>query len=142
MMVRTECKGRKVTGIYVGARNARRNFPKRAAAVEFELGHLRIGCELDPGFWKDQPRICDERLCEWLQFKLYRERRFLTPLPLALVHSGRNAFRLRPVMLPSVSLPGIGDSKGSVPHRQHERKEGSAAQMPHHRPVHLALTTY
>lgn len=48
MVVRTECKGRKVTGIYIGARNARRNFREETAAIEFELGHLRIGCELSP----------------------------------------------------------------------------------------------
>lgn len=130
MVVRTECKGRRVTGIYIGARNARRNFPRESAAVEFELGHLRIGCELGPGFWRDQPRICDSRLCDWLEFKLYRERKHVTPLPLALVHSGRNAYRLRPVILPAVSLMGIGDSAGSL--RQHRR----VGRKPHHLPAH------
>lgn len=140
-MVRTECKGRRVTGIYIGARNARRNFPRQDAAVEFELGHLRIGCELGPGFWRDQPRICDPRLCEWLEFKLYRERRYLTPLPLALVHSGRNAYRVRQVVLPSVSLAAIGDVKATVPHRPdggqhhgqaHYGKAASAGRKPQH----------
>jgi hypothetical protein len=147
MMVRTECKGRRVTGIYIGTRNARRNFSRQDAAIEFELGHLRIGCELGPGFWRDQPRICDPRLCEWLEFKLYRERRYLTPLPLALVQSGRNAYRLRPVVLPSVSLAGIGDFKAAVPHRQddgqhngqlHHGLTAIAGRKPHHLTAHPA----
>lgn len=133
MVVRTECKGRKVTGIYIGARNARRNFPREAAAVEFELGHLRIGCELGPGFWRDQPRICDSRLCDWLEFKLYRERKHVTPLPLALVHSGRNAYRLRPVTLPAVSLIGIGDGAGSL--REHRRVGRKPHRLLTHHPA-------
>lgn len=131
MVVRTECKGRKVTGIYIGVRNARRNFPRRAAAVEFELGDLRIGCQLNPEFWRGQPRICDSRLCEWLEFKLYHERKHITPLPLALVQSGRNAFRLRPVNLPAVSLMGIGETGGL-----HHGTTGSAVRKPHHLPAH------
>lgn len=133
MVVRTECKGRKVTGIYIGARNARRNFPRRAAAVEFELGHLRIGCQLNPGFWRDQPRICDSRLCDWLEFKLYRERKHMTPLPLSLVHSGRNAYKLWPVILPAISLMGIGNSGGQ---REHHGKTGAASRNPHHLAAH------
>ncbi len=131
MVVRTECKGRKVTGIYIGARNVRRNFPRKAAAIDFELGHLRIGCDLGPGFWRDPPRICDSRLCEWLEFKLYRERRYMTPLPLSLVQSGRNAYKLRPLILPAVSLMAIGDSKGAGTYRQH----AGAVHKPH--PLHL-----
>lgn len=110
MVVRTECKGRKVTGLFIGARNVRKTFPKTLAAIEFELGHLRIDCELGPGFWRDQPKISDSRLCEWLEFKLYRDRRYITPLPVILAQSGRNIFKLRPAALPSVSLAGIGDA--------------------------------
>lgn len=140
MVVRTECKANKVTGIYIGARNARLNFPKQAAAIEFELGHLRIGCELGPGFWRDQPRICDSRLCEWLQFKLYRERKRTIPLPVVLVQSGRNAFKIRPLILPAVSLTGMGDSQGDGSPRQHNGKAGSAGVKRHNSPLHWALS--
>lgn len=111
MVVRTQCKGRKVSGLYIGARNVRRNFPKHTAAVEFVLGHLHIGCRLTPGFWHGQPEIRDPRLCEWLEFKLYRERSLRTPLPLKLVQAGRNRFRILPMVLPSVSLNGVGQSQ-------------------------------
>lgn len=137
MVVRTECKGRKVTGIYIGARNARRNFPREIAAVEFELGHLRIGCELSPGFWQDQPRICDSRMCDWLEFKLYRERKHITPLPLALVHSGRNAYKLRPVVLPPVSPMGIGDLTSGGGLRKHRRAGHKPHRLPAHHPAAL-----
>lgn len=136
MVVRTECKGRRVTGLYIGARNARRNFPRGAEAIEFELGHLRIGCDLGPEFWHDQPRICDSRLCEWLQHKLYHERRYMTPLPVALVQAGRNAYKLRPVVLPSVSQIGIGQSNATGMVRHHHGKAGGASHKPHHLPIH------
>jgi hypothetical protein len=140
MVVRTECKGNRVTGIYIGASNARRNFRKQVAAIEFELGHLRIGCELGPGFWHDQPRICDSRLCEWLQFKLYRERKRMIPLPLLLVQSGRNAYKVRPLILPAISLIGIGDSKGGGSPWQHNGKAGGSGVKPHHLPLHWATS--
>jgi hypothetical protein len=134
MMVKTECNGRKVTGLYIGARNVRRNFPREVAAIEFELGHLRIDCELGPEFWRDQPRICDSRLCEWLQHKLYHETGYMKPLPLALVQSGRNAYKLRPVLLPPVSL--IADLKGSVLISHAHAKAAGASHKPHRVPVH------
>jgi hypothetical protein len=139
MMVRTECKGRKVTGIYIGPQNVRRNFSRQAVAIEFELGHLRIGCKLDEGFWRDQPRICDSRLCEWLEFKLYRERKHMTPLPLMLLQSGRDAFKLRPVSLPAVSLIGIGESKANVPRHHHDEMGSGIGRRPHQLSLHRAL---
>lgn len=138
-MVRTECTRRKVTGIYIGSTNVRRNFPKRTAAIEFELGHLRIGCELEEEFWRDQPRIRDSRLCEWLEFKLYRERKYMTPLPLVLVQSGRNAFKVRAVSLPAVSLTGIGESNAAGRLRLHDGKANGIGHNPHHAAVHPAL---
>ena len=117
MVVRTQCQGRRVTGLYIGAKNVRRNFPKHTAAVEFELGHLHIHCQLAPGFWKDHPEIRDKRLCDWLDFKLYRERKRRIPLPLMLVQSGRNVFRLRPIALPPVSASDTGTLRAHVhPH--------------------------
>ena len=106
MLVRTQCQGCRVSGLYIGATNVRRNFPRDTAAVEFELGHLRIGCQLKPGFWQGQPQICDPRLCEWLEFKLYRERSRHTPLPLTMVKSSRGPFKLLPFPLPSISSNG------------------------------------
>ena len=106
MLVRTQCQGCKVCGLYIGANNVRRNFPTDTAAIEFELGHLRIGCPLSPGFWRGQPQISDPRLCQWLEFKLYRERTRRIPLPLSMLKSGRSAFKLVPFPLPSISSGG------------------------------------
>lgn len=117
-----------------------KKFRKETAAIEFELGHLRIGCELSPGFWRDQPRICDLRLCEWLQFKIYRERRYMTPLPLVLVHSGRNAFKVRTLILPAISVIGIGDSKVGVSPLQYHGKVAESARKPQHPPIHSAVS--
>lgn len=125
MLVRTQCKGRKVSGLYIGERNVRRNFPRHTTGVDFELGHLRIHCQLAAAFWKGQPEIRDPRLCEWLEFKLYRERSYRTSLPLMLVHVGRNRFKILPMALPSVSLNGIGQSQAGfavVPIREQEKK--------------------
>lgn len=128
MVVRTQCKGRKVSGLYIGERNVRRNFPRHTTGVEFELGHLHIRCQLAPGFWKGQPEIHDPRLCEWLEFKLYRERSLRTSLPLVLVQAGRSRFRILPMVLPSVSLNGVGQSHArfaGAPVRQQEKKPAS-----------------
>ena len=51
MVVRTQCNGREVVGLYVGTRNARRKFPKDVKDIELILGHLHIHCELTPEFW-------------------------------------------------------------------------------------------
>jgi hypothetical protein len=141
MVVRTECEGRRVTGIYIGARNVRRNFRKEAAVIEFELGHLQIDCELGPGFWRDEPRICDSRLCDWLEFRFYRERKYMAPLPLVLVQSGRNAFKVRPMVLPSISLIGIGEWHSGGWSRQPQGKTAGAGLKLHHPPA-FAATTY
>ena len=103
MVVRTQRKAREVTGLYIGARNVRRNFPRHISAIEIELEHLHIDCRLAPAFWLSQPEIRDPRLCEWLKFKLYRGRICRMSLPLALTPSGKNAFRLSPIDLPSVA---------------------------------------
>jgi hypothetical protein len=139
MVVRTECKGLKVTGIYIGARNVRGNFPRHLGAIEFELGHLRIDCQLSPGFWQDQPRICDSRLCQWLEFELYRERKYIAPLPLVLVQSGRSTYKVRPLILPAASLIGIGDGKGGGLLRQHNAKAQGTGRKLHPLPAHPAM---
>ncbi len=123
MVVRTQCKGRKIGGLYIGARNVRRYFPRYIAAIEFELGHLRIHCQLAPAFWHGQPEISDPRLCEWLEFRLYRGRSSRPPIPLAMLPSGSNAFKLLPLALPPVSSTVIGQAtvgRSALPVRQSE----------------------
>jgi len=59
-----------------------------------ELGHLRILCGLNPPFWQNKPAIEDPRLCVWLETKHPQQAPSQTEIPLALVPSGKNSFRL------------------------------------------------
>jgi hypothetical protein len=93
MVVKTQCKGREVTGLRVGVYNARRYFPKNISAIELELDHLRIECGLPPDFWRGQPEIHDPRLCAWLQSK-QSQNSCRTPVPLDMIPSGQNSFKL------------------------------------------------
>ena len=103
MVVRTQSDGRLVTGIYIGTRNARRNFPRRVQSIELLLGHLRIHCALPPEFWRGRPHLCDVRLAGWLEAKIFHGRSCRTPVPMALLPAGNNAFRLLPLRLPAAS---------------------------------------
>jgi hypothetical protein len=94
MVVKTQYEGRRISGLYVGANNARRYFSKGAAEIELELDHLQIQCGLMPHFWLDQPEIHDPRLCEWLESKYLRNGQSRTPVPLAMIPSGNNSFKL------------------------------------------------
>ncbi|HUA93251.1 MAG TPA: hypothetical protein VL991_11815 [Terracidiphilus sp.] len=105
--MRTHCDGREVVGLYVGARNARRKFPKDAKDIELVLGHLHIHCALPPEFWRGQPEIRDPRLCDWLQSKIFHGRARRTPVPLAMLPSGKNSFRLQTIKLPPASANGL-----------------------------------
>ena len=67
MVVKTNSKAFGVTGLHVGATNARRYFPKNSPVVELLLDHLQIQCWLRADFWKGQPEIFDPRLCAWLE---------------------------------------------------------------------------
>lgn len=96
MVVTSQCSGHRVTGLYVGADNVRRYFPKHIAEIELQLDHLRIECGLGPGFWQDQPEIHDPRLCIWLESKQVKERG-QNPVCLAMIPSGENSFILGPV---------------------------------------------
>jgi hypothetical protein len=107
MVVRTQCEGREVVGLYVGTRNARRKFPKDAQSIELVLGHLHIHCELPAEFRRGQPEIRDPRLCDWLQSKVFHGRTRRTPVPLALLPSGKNTFRLQTIKLPPASANGL-----------------------------------
>jgi len=99
MVVKTQCKGRGLTGLHVGATNVRRYFSKDVSVIELQLDHLQIQCGLSPGFWKDQPEIWDPRLCAWLESKQFHTKPDRTPVPLAMIPSGKNSFKLQPVRL-------------------------------------------
>jgi hypothetical protein len=95
MVVKTQCKGDKVTGLFVGALNARRYFPKDLAAIELQLDHLRIECCLSPDFWSGLPEIHDRRLCIWLELKQFQTSSRAS-IPLTMIPAGPNSFKLEP----------------------------------------------
>lgn len=97
MVVKAQSKGRGLSGIHVGNDNVRRYFPKDVSTIELQLDHLQIQCGLAPDFWQGQPEIYDPRLCAWLETKHMHASRNRTPVPLAMVPAGKNAFRLQPV---------------------------------------------
>ena len=99
MVVRTHSKGREVLGLQVGASNARRYFPKSTSVIELQLDHLRIQCGLRPEFWDGEPEIRDPRLSAWLELKNFHGKVGDSPVPLAMIPSGPNAFRLQPLSL-------------------------------------------
>ena len=109
MVVKAQYEGRRVMGLYVGVNNVRRYFSKKISAVEFQLDHLRIECWLTPRFWDGQPEIHDPRLCEWLASKNLHELPCRTAVPLAMIPSGKNSFKLT-----SLSRTGTGRSRHST----------------------------
>jgi hypothetical protein len=105
MVVKTQCKGREFIGLQVGARNVRRYFPKDISVIELQLDHLQIQCGLPPGFWQGRPEIHDRRLCAWLESKNFHERPGRTEIPMAMIPSGKNSYRLQPLSLRANSKP-------------------------------------
>jgi hypothetical protein len=97
MVVKTQSKGRGVTGLNVGINNVQRYFTRGVSAIELQLDHLQIQCNLTPDFWQGQPEIYDPRLCAWLESKHLNANPGRAPIPLALIPAGKNSFRLRPV---------------------------------------------
>jgi hypothetical protein len=97
MVVTSQCSGHRVTGLYVGAKNVRRYFPKNVSVVELQLDHLRIECGLPPLFWNGQPEIHDPRLCLWLESKHAQRTTCGTPISLAMTPMGEHSFTLGPV---------------------------------------------
>ena len=95
MVVKTKCKGNKVTGLFVGALNVRRYFPRHISAIELQLDHLRIECGLSPDFWSGLPEIHDCRLCLWLESKQF-QKACRTSIPMAMIPAGANSFKLEP----------------------------------------------
>ena len=96
MVVKTQSKGRGITGLNVGMNNVQRYFPRGVSFIELQLDHLQIQCDLSPDFWQDQPEIFDPRLCAWLESKLSGSPT-RGSIPLALIPAGKNSFRLKSV---------------------------------------------
>jgi hypothetical protein len=133
MLVRTQCDGRRVTGVYVGARNARRNFPKGMQSIELVLGHLHIHCELAADFWRGKPEIRDPRLCDWLESRIFHGRDSRTPVPLAMLPAGGHSFRIQPLKLPLVSANGlarIGPASAALKHAEAQAPGGAILNKP------------
>ena len=94
MVVKTQYEKFRVSGLYVGVNNVRRYFSKRIPVIELQLDHLRIQCGLTAGFWNGQPEIHDPRLCDWLESKHLHDKPCQTPVPLSLIPSGKNSFKI------------------------------------------------
>jgi hypothetical protein len=99
MVVKTQSRGRGVTGLHVGVSNVRRYFPKDISVIELQLDHLQIQCGLGPAFWKNEPEIYDPRLCAWLESKHFHTRPDRTPIPMTMTPSGNNSFKVEAVHL-------------------------------------------
>lgn len=97
MVVKTQSKGRSLIGLQVGIQNARRYFSRNSPVIELHLDHLQIQCGLEPGFWQGEAEIRDPRLCAWLEAKNFSFLPGQTPVALAMIPSGKNAFRLQPI---------------------------------------------
>jgi hypothetical protein len=97
MIVKTQQKGREIIGVEVGASNVRRYFSRDTSVIELLLDHLQIQLGLNPDFWQGRTQICDPRLRAWLESKNFNGRPGEEPIALALIPSGKNCFRLKPV---------------------------------------------
>jgi hypothetical protein len=97
MVVTSQCSGHRVTGLYVGASNVRRYFPRHCSTIELQLDHLRIECGLTAHFWNGEPEICDPRLCLWLESKHLKRTDSNSPISLSMTPLGDSVFTLKPV---------------------------------------------
>ena len=97
MVVKAQCNGRGIIGLDVGIDNVRRYFPERVPAIELQLGHLQIQCDLSPDFWNGRPEIRDRRLCAWLEAKNLNGKYGQAAVSMAMIPSGKNSFRLQPL---------------------------------------------
>ena len=97
MVVKTHCNGRAFAGVEIDAVDVRRYFPRGITVIELLLDHLLIQCGLEPDFWKGHTEIRDPRLAAWLESKNFHCRPGDAPIPLVLIPSGKNCFRLQPI---------------------------------------------
>jgi hypothetical protein len=110
MVVKTQSKGRGITGLHVGANNVRRYFPRNISSIELQLDHLQIQCGLHPNFWQGQPEIFDPRLCAWLESRHMHTKSDRDPIPLVMIPEGKNSFRLQPVRLHEKARANMPDT--------------------------------
>ena len=96
MVVKTHSKSRGMIGLDVGVNNVERYFSPGTRAIELQLGHLEIQCDLSPEFWQGHPEIYDPRLCAWLEAKHLGGGIGQAPVSLSLIPSGKNSYRLAP----------------------------------------------
>jgi len=108
MVVKANYRRSGFTGLQVGVQDVRRYFPRNVDVIELQLDHLRIHCGLGPGFWQDEPEICDARLFAWLESKQLQTDKVRTPVPLAMIPSGANSFRLQPLVRGKRQKPTSG----------------------------------
>jgi hypothetical protein len=94
MLVKSQCIGNRVTGLFVGKDNVRRYFPRKVEAISLTLDHLLIECGLAARFWDGEPEIHDPRLCLWLESKQSRESNCRASMPLHMTPTGEGAFSL------------------------------------------------
>ena len=115
MLVTSQCDGSRVTGLYIGAENVRRYFPRRVERIELRLDHLRIECGLTSLFWNGQPEIHDPRLCLWLESKQSHRRERRLPMSLAMTPCGEHCFTLGPVQPDdeAENPRGFGEEEGA-----------------------------
>jgi hypothetical protein len=135
MVVRTQSHGRGATGLYIGARNARRYFKKHTHGIDLQLGHIQIHCALTPEFWRGQPEIIDSRLSSWLESKVFHQRSCRTPIPMLMIPSEKNCFKLQPIKLPAASAVRTVSVSVAMPARKIETKVKSV-------PASLAVPLY
>jgi len=98
MVVKSQCTGRRITGLFVGTNNVHRYFPRRVESIDLQIDHLRIRCGLGPQFWDGEPEIHDRRLCAWLELKQWNSPGTRTSMPLSMTPSGENSFILGPAV--------------------------------------------
>jgi hypothetical protein len=88
MIVTVQNRGHSITGVRIGAANVRRHFRSGLHAIDLELDHLRIRCDLEASFWRDRPEISDPRLCAWLEAKFWDE--LPGPVSVEMVRAGES----------------------------------------------------
>jgi hypothetical protein len=96
MLVRVQSNGRKISGLLLRSSDAHSYFSESNPFIELQLGELHIHCRLDREFWQHRPVIADQRLCDWLDTKVFHGRACRTAPPLELIPTGDNSFTLKP----------------------------------------------
>jgi len=73
-------------------------FPRDANIIELRPGPSAHSCGLKPDFWqRSERRFAIPVLCAWLESKNFYAQPGDAPVPLALIPSGKNCYRVQPV---------------------------------------------